>query len=448
MKPAPLLFDDRLPDRAPSSRAGWRRGVLWVVLIFLATRLVTWTCAYYGAELVYRIEERLPPPYQRHLYRLATQPAAPEHATRRQLLGDFMPLCRFDAIHYRSIIERGYSYTPPPPPEQIRSRTEVEQNIAFFPLYPALVRPLRGVLSINAAQVLVAHLAALAAALVLYAWIRWRIDEPTALLAVAATFCWPTACYFSFGYAESVTLLTVTGALALIDRGRFGWAAVASGLATATRPTALAIVAVYALAWWQRSPQRPALRLAGLLPRLLLAAGGLLSYAVYLAYRFGSPLVYFDNFRAGWVTDRQRADWFEFLVLARVWDQFKYFGRLLRNFPEGMVNAANPLMWNMPLNFFVLFLSLAAWGRVPRSFRPLLLLGPLVFLHAYVAAGGATFGVEPIGRYLAVSVPAFVVLAAWWTREWAGGARAALLAFLLLVQAAWALRFGLREWCG
>jgi hypothetical protein len=105
-------------------------------------------------------------------------------------------------------------------------------------------------------------------------------------------------------------------------------------------------------------------------------------------------------------------------------------------------------MWNVPLNLFILFLSLVGLPRVPRSFRPLLALGPLIFLHSYLASGGAKFGVEPIARYTAVSVPAFVVLGAWCMREWRPATRHLLLTFLILLQAAWAFRFGLQEWSG
>lgn len=85
---------------------------------------------------------------------------------------------------------------------------------------------------------------------------------------------------------------------------------------------------------------------------------------------------------------------------------------------------------------------------MPRSFRPLLALGPLIFLHSYLASGGAKFGIEPIGRYMAVAVPALIVLAAWCQREWKPVGRYVLLTLLLLIQAAWAFRFGLQEWSG
>lgn len=463
MKKPPLLFEDRAPDAGLAfGRTSILRGIVLVGLVFFGTRLVTWTGAYYGAFTLWRIEQKLMPPFERHIQRWAregTDPDSAEYRSAMKFLADFSPLCRFDGAHYRSIIEGGYAYAPPPPSPA--SHTELEQNIAFFPLYPLICRPLTSSLTVPAAMILASHVCALAAAVVLYSWVRWRIDERAGLFAVAAAFCLPPACYYSFAYAESLTLLLVVSALWLIDRRSWVPAAIVCGLATATRPTALALTGVYALAYWFNSAAGTETsrhndhnlasrrrRLVRLAPLLVVAAAGILCYTGYLTVRFGSPLVYLANFRAGWVTDEGRAGWLEYLVLARVWDQFKYFGRALLSLPTGLVHVTNPLMWNMPLNLFILFLSLAGLGRVPRSFRPLLALGPLVFLHAYLASGGATFGVEPIARYMLVAAPATVVLAAWCTRQWHAAARHALLAFMLLLQGAWAFRFGMQEWSG
>ena len=49
---------------------------------------------------------------------------------------------------------------------------------------------------------------------------------------------------------------------------------------------------------------------------------------------------------------------------------------------------------------------------------------------------------------MAVSVPAFVVLGAWATKEWRPAARTVLIAFMLLLQASWAFQFGMGEWSG
>ncbi len=447
----PLLFADPHgePERPPAP-GGVGRGLLLVILIFAATRLLTWTATYCGAFTLFRIEHQIDPPLEKHIRRwreMATTRPTAEYRAFVDRMTDFAPLCRFDGVHYASIIRGGYRYEVPPPDTQ--DRHKLEQNIAFFPLFPLLCQPCTRLISVNQAMVLVAHLCALAAGILLYLWVQRRIDEPTALWTVTLTFCWPPAVYYSYGYAEGLTLLLMVAALWLMDRRAFWPAAVVCGLATAARPTALAIAIVLLLAWWFNGDRSRGRRLALLVPLGLVATAGALAYAGYLTWRFGSPLVYVDNFKAGWVPDRSRADWVAFLTLTPVWEQFKYFRNLLLFAPPiGLVNAANTLMWNTPLNLFILFLSLAGLPRVPRGFRPLLLLGPLIFLHAYSAGGGANFGIEPIARYTAVAVPAFIVLAAWCRREWPAAARHVLLIFLVLVQVAWAFRFGMQEWSG
>jgi Gpi18-like mannosyltransferase len=457
----PLLFEDAQSGPSRGPQRSTRSGLALVVLIFLATRLVTLVGAYYGSHMLLRIEHQMRPTFAKHVRAWkdleAGKTQSPEQAQRaaaelkaaHELLDGFAPLCHFDANHYQSIVERGYEYHSSP---QDSLETRGGYNIAWFPLYPLLCWPLAQVMSTRAALVLVANVAALAAVFLLYLWIRRRIDEPVALCSVALLLCLPWAAFFSFGYAESLTLLLVVAALYLMDRRSWLAAAVVSGLATATRPTALAIAAVLVLAFWfnAQGPHgrlTPRARLRRLIPLTLLSLSGIAAYAAYLTIRFGTPLVYVSNFRY-WVQDNRRADWLSFLTFSRVWEQLKYFGGLFLPYPHGPVLAANPLMWNVPVILFILFVSLAGMNRVPRSFRPLLMLGPLIFLHAYLACGGAIFGIEPIGRYLAVAVPTFVVLAAWCIREWSWGARTALIAFFLLVQAALAFRYSTNEWCG
>ena len=443
-----LLFDDSAADRASGGSArDFARGILAVLAIFLTTRLVVWTAAYGGAVIHFRIQFQIEPPWQERTAALKQKiedENTPEHYAIHRRLSDFNPLTNFDGQHYRSIIVKGYQYAPVRPAQPASER---QQNIAFFPLYPLICSALTSVLTPNQAMVLVANTAALFACVLGYFWIRRRIDERAALFFVAAISCFPSACYFSFAYAESVTLLATVSTMMLIDRRSFWAAAVVCGLATASRPTAFGLVPVLMLAYWFNSP-KPQRRVAVLAALTVVASAGIAAYAVYLTARFGSPLVYATNFRMGWIPDHDRPDWFEFLTLARVWDQFKYFGRAFVGFPAGLPNLLYPFAWNMPVNFSILFLSVAGLWRVPRSFRPLLLLGPFIFLHSYIAGGGANFGVEPIGRYMAVAVPAFAVLAAWCTREWRAGLRYMLLAGMLFIEAAWAFHFGLDEWSG
>ncbi len=437
-----LLFTDDERDAARVRRIS----LTTVIALYCATRLVVWIAAYTGSIMEFRINLGLERPFSKHEARLRTAFADPTSADGREavrLLADFAPLCRFDGDHYRSIIEGGYQYKPV---TKDAPQSEKEQNIAFFPLYPLLCSPLTAVMSTHTAMILISHGCSLAAMLVLFEWIRKRIDDAVALFTVAIVCCLPQACYFSFGYAESCTLLLVALTFLAIDRRQWLLAAIACGLCTATRPTAASLIPVLLLAYWMFATSSGHGRILRLLLIAVVAGAGIGLYASYLTYRFESPFVYFTNFRMGWVTDERRSSWFEYLTLARVWDQFKYFGRALKFPPVSLVQLINPFAWNMTTNLLIIFISLAGWRRVPRSFRPLLLLGPIVFAQSYLASGGATFGVEPISRYMSVALGAFVVLAAWAMREWKVGYRYALLTVLLLLQGAWAFRFGLGEW--
>jgi len=428
------------------------RGSLVVLLIFLGTRLVVWAATYQGALIQLRIVCGLEPPMVLRIHNLLKMPAdeaAPIREAERHYLANFAPLLQWDGQHYLDIINRGYRYSPGAPHSYPGMN---ERTIAFFPLYPLVCSQLAQLLGPPAAMIAVSNGSALLAVLLLYLWLRRRVDEGTARLTIACLSCWPTACFYSYGYAEALTLLAIVTTLLLMDRGDFGAASLACGLATAARPTALPLAVVFALSYWLRSRLPIGRRMAALAGLGLIAVSGLLAYAAFLTWHYGTPLVYLQNFKEGWIPDKHRSDWFQYLTLARVWDQFKYFGRTIRGlpaglFPGGLLNLGSPQMWNMPCNFAILLLSLIGMRFAPPTFRPYLWLGPLIFLQAYLASGGTSFGVEPIARYMAVAVPAFVVLAAW-MRRWPAAGQAALMTALMLLQTAWALAFGAGEWAG
>ncbi|MDX2197964.1 MAG: mannosyltransferase family protein [Phycisphaerae bacterium] len=441
-----LWFEEA--EHTEAGKPRWTAGIPTVLSIWFLTRLMVWLAAYLGAAFEFRIVHQLTPRMEHHQQRVAQALADPQSAesqTRRRVLHDFEPLCRSDGFHYRSIVEGGYRYRKA---AANAPQWEKEQNIAFFPLFPMLARVTRGAVgSANAAMILVSHVCSLLAALVLYRWVWRRIDASAAAFAVALVFCLPQACYFSFAYAESVTLLLSVLALSLADGGSFAAAGLAVALATASRPTALALAPTVALAHWVR--RGGAVRAVPATVALLaLGAAGAAAYAGFLQWRFGSALVYFENFRAGWVQTEHRADWPAFLTLAPVFEQFKHFRNALLSpdFPISLISLLDPFAWNMVTNIGVVVLSLVAMRFAPASFRALLALGPLIFLQAYLASGGANFGVQPISRYVVLAIGVWVALAAWAVRRAPIGLRHGFLAACLVLQFAWALRFGLGEW--
>ena len=429
----------------PVAREPLWPGLGYALLIWLGTRLVVWVAAYTGAAIHVQICAGVEPPVHMQAERIARElrdPDAPLARYYHRCFDQFQPLMNWDAGHYAGVIEHGYQYRPSLPTD-----TQPQQyNIAFFPLYPLLAAPLASVLGGRAALVLFANLAGLAAALALYIYVCRHVAADAALPAVAIVFGWPTACFYSFGYAESLNLLLTVLVLHLAAVRRWWPAAVACGLATATRPTGLTLAPVLVLAWWFGNGHEPRRKLRLLPFYTLVAVAGVLAYAAYLTGRFGSPLVFFENFRS-WIPGLTADEWPQFLRLEHVFNGFKYFGRAVREFPVWLVHLTNPVTWNIPLVLVILALSLVGRWRAPAHMRPLLWLAPLIFLQRYLACGWNTWGLESMARYVMLATPALVVLALLAAR-WRPGSRAALVTTILLLQAMWAFRFGGRDWAG
>src|SRR5262245_29207469 len=149
---------------------------------------------------------------------------APQHRDRPQFpWWPENPLIRWDAGHYWGILVQGY---PP----------KINDTAAFFPLYPLTIWPVwktfvaidrlatgheyagepgwsRNAIASEWSMVIVSHAAALAALIVFYRWCAKLSGHGAALRACILLSAFPTAMYFSTGYAESVFVLCVALAL-------------------------------------------------------------------------------------------------------------------------------------------------------------------------------------------------------------------------------------------
>ena len=146
------------------------------------------------------------------------------------------PWNRFDGSIYLQIAQNGYSSDSGP-------------EWAFYPLFPALVRTVSGVFGGGStatlvAGLLVANLAAVGAAVVLYLLVRaeWGRDVARRTSLYFAVF--PLGFYLSAPYAESLFLLLVVSCLALTRRHHWIAAGAVAALAAATRPPGITLAAV------------------------------------------------------------------------------------------------------------------------------------------------------------------------------------------------------------
>ncbi len=361
---------------------------LWLALAFFAlTRLIVLVAAYTA-------------PQDR------TRPQAPDWWSD-------VPMVRWDAGHYLAIMEVGY-------PPQINDTT------AFFPLYPLLARPLAYLFPPDVALVVLSHLAATGAMVLFYLWCRRAAGEAVGFRAVLLLSTFPTAMFLSTGYSEGLFLLWVALALWFIQ-GRLWWpAALTCALATATRPTGLALAAVFCLSACAADRGRPLprrlIRLAGL---GVLSVSGLIAFRVYLWHHYGR----IDAWEAAQVTWSRPAvrDPLRKLVLLHpiVKPALQPIRCVLRGeFPR----LPDPWTWNMTINVAVLAVAGVGLAR-PGPFPRLSFLLPIfVFLMAYLPDPFLGTRLVGIARYQLAALPCLALLAA---PGWLGRRPVALAVLLL-----------------
>ncbi|MEW2443207.1 hypothetical protein [Micromonospora marina] len=194
-----------------------------------------------------------------------------------------------DATYYLAIAQRGYD-----------GYARVQSDMAFFPLYPALIGVVERVtpLGPRTAGLAVAALAGLAAAWALYAIGSYLHDRRTGVLLAALWAALPHAVVQSMAYSE--TLFTALAAWTLYALLRRHWltAGVLCLFAGLTRPTASSLIPVVGLAALlavvrRRDGWRPWVA-------MLLAPAGWLGYLAWVGVQTGRPDGWFHIQSAGW----------------------------------------------------------------------------------------------------------------------------------------------------
>ncbi len=292
-------------------------------------------------------------------------------------------LLRWDSAWYATIAAGGY-------PE-----TAVDERIAFFPLFPGLVRALMAVTGLGpttAGLLAASSCGALATVLV---WVLGRrLSGEQAADRMAALFAFfPGSFTLSMVYAEGLLIVLAPATLLALDARRWVWAGTFAALATATRPNSVAVGAACVWAAFVALRQHRDWRA---LAAPALAPLGILAYFGYLYQRTGEPLAWFVAQREVW---RERVDPLAQLdrVLLLLEDPLS---------PDGSLNTTVPVVGMLVI--VVAFIALWRWrpgGNVVAyavvssamvltsasiGARPRMVLAafPLVMALAYVLRGG------------------------------------------------------------
>ena len=204
----------------------------------------------------------------------------------------------WDAEFYVQIAQVGYPHGYAYADGRLTGNT-----LAFFPLYPLLIRIAHGLtgLTPDAAALAVAWSCAFGAAVVVHRLVRGLASERVAGFAVALVFCQPLAVSLWIAYSESLFLLLAAAALVAARRESWLWAGLLSCCAGLTRSTGLAVSAallVAALTAARRQRRVDPRMAAG----CFLGCVGTPAYLAWVGLRVGSPVGWAQLQSAGWGT--------------------------------------------------------------------------------------------------------------------------------------------------
>jgi hypothetical protein len=304
----------------------------------------------------------------------------------------------WDGRHYIAIASTGYQFEGQRWP-----------NMAFFPLYPILIRlaaPLVGY-NYTIAGLLITQLALFGALLLLYDLVARDFGRDVAYRTLLLLLVIPTSFYFAAPYSESLALALLVGAIWALRRERWWLAGIAGFLLALTRLPGVLIAPIIGLAylrhigWRWRAIRAPAL--AALLPPL-----GLGLFMLYQWQRFGTPFAFL-------IAQRQWKNWF-----SPPWVIPERLVKAFMDLPSWPNAAFQAIFW---LSFIVL--TIVALRRLPLlySLTLLLFLVPPYFSNWPWS----------ISRHVLLGFPAFVLLALWTERPWTRRLLVAGLCVLLMV---------------
>jgi hypothetical protein len=323
---------------------------------------------------------------------------------------------RWDAGWYLGIARRGY--------DERLSRGQ--QNLAFFPAFPVLMRVAGEIVTVPAritgrhelfggggdarvlwGGVLVSLALFLAALAYVYRLARDHLDRDRAAAAPLLLACYPFAVFYGAPYTESLFLLCITGAFFHMRRGEHAASSLFGFVAGLTRPNGfllslpLALIALQRLRsdWpWLARDLRPIgegrdrrRQVWTGLPASAAPVAGMLTFSLYLYQIVGRAFA--------WV--QAQRGWGRQLGLQSIQDPYNFVGEhgvvaFVSIWPVDVLNAAATV--------FALALTWPATRRFGLAYGALLavnLAPPLLSL-----------GFTSMGRYTSVLFPVFLVLAA------------------------------------
>jgi len=301
---------------------------------------------------------------------------------------------RFDSGWYEKIARNGYDYAP-----------GGRSNIAYFPVYPMLMRYVGGGLygRYHAAYylggIIVSWVSFLVAMPALFALARLDVSDEEAERAVLLAMVFPFAFFFGLVYTESTFLLFTVLAFLGFRTGRWTLGGIAAAIAIATRVTGILMwPALVWIAWRRTRALNRDLLWAAV--GLLIALTGFVWYCAFIYSITGSPFEWAATLQR-WNYHPGQAVWSAPLGLVRQLLTHPYV--YLASDPVGPYET----LYGVTGTLFLLVTPIV-WWRLGAGY------GMFMLFNLVVPISSGVF--EGLGRYCSVLFPCFVWLATFRSR--------------------------------
>lgn len=185
---------------------------------------------------------------------------------------------QWDGGHYYDIAQNGYI---------------TDEDFAFFPLFPYLVKFLANILFDNTllAGLLVANFAFIVFLIIFYNFIKKKFSPKIAQSAVISFLVFPTTFFAGAFYSEALFLAFCALTFSFLYKKKIGHAALFTILASITRLTGIVLTISIAYSYLSQFKFRLKKIDHGIL-LVLLSASGLILYSLFLYTAYGDPFKY------------------------------------------------------------------------------------------------------------------------------------------------------------
>ncbi|MBV8584066.1 MAG: glycosyltransferase family 39 protein [Candidatus Eremiobacteraeota bacterium] len=294
---------------------------------------------------------------------------------------------RWDAVHYLDIATHGYQ----------------GYDMAFFPLYPFLIRVVGSLAGSHlVAGLLISNAAFFFALLFLYKLLEHEFDRPVARRAIFYVSVFPTAVFFSAVYTESLFFMLTVASFYYLRAHRWWLAGVIGFFAALTRVEGILLAIPFLIEWasqyWPELTRGGAQRLRALFDLIPVTFAGL-GLGVYMAYLWvlrADPL-YFSHVQTHW--NRHFA-----MPWVSVWSAFHKIA-----IATSSQTVANQLL-EIAFTALMIGVLVAGWHSLRPSYIAYMALSILVPM--------CTSSLMSMPRFALVLFPMFAILARWGERPW------------------------------